>query len=64
MNSKHHESDAFEAAIQMLVMTTKEICKRTQAVCAKRLNLKDDISNVLSFQQRCYLRMVVTTDVK
>ena len=39
MNNKHHKSDAFQVAIQLLVVTTKEINMSTQAVCAKRLNV-------------------------
>ena len=39
MNSKYHKSDAFQAAIQLLVVTTKETYMSTQAVCAKRLNV-------------------------
>ena len=38
MNSKYRKSDAFQVAIQLLVVTTKEIYMRTQAVCVKRLN--------------------------
>ena len=36
---------------------------RTQAVCAKRVMLKDDILNIFNFQQHCCLHIVVTTDV-
>ena len=35
MNSKHNKSDAFQVAIQLLVMTTTEIHMRTEAVRAK-----------------------------
>ena len=38
MNSKQNKSDAFQAAIQLLVVTTREIYMRTQAVCAKDYN--------------------------
>ena len=40
MNSKHHKNDTFQATIQLLVVTAKEKYKRTQAVCAKRLNVE------------------------
>ena len=40
MNSKHHKNDAFQVAIQLLVVTTREIYMRTQVVCAKRLNIE------------------------
>ena len=40
MNSKHHKSDALQVAIQLLVVTTKEIYMRIQAMCAKRLNVE------------------------
>ena len=49
MNSKHHKSDAFQVAIQLLLVTTKEIHMIAKAVCAKRLMLKDDILNVFNF---------------
>ena len=39
MNRKHHKSDGFQVAIQLLVVTTKEIYMATQAVCAKGLNV-------------------------
>ena len=32
MNSKHHKSDFFQVAIQLFVVTIREIYKRTQAV--------------------------------
>ena len=64
MNSKHQKSDAFQVAIQLLVVTAKEIYMRTQAVCAKHLMLIDDILNVFNFQQRCCLHIVITTYVK
>ena len=40
MRSKHHKSDVFQVTIQLLVVTTKEIYMRAQAVCAKRLNVE------------------------
>ena len=40
MNSKHRKSDALQVAIQMFVVTTREIYMRTQAVSAKRLNVE------------------------
>ena len=40
MNSRHRKSDAFQVAIQLLVVTTKEICMRIHAVCSKRLNVE------------------------
>ena len=40
MKYQCHKSDAVEVAIQLLVVTTKEIYMRTQAVCAKRLNVE------------------------
>ena len=35
-NSKHYKSDAVQGAIHLLVVATREIYMRTQAVCAKR----------------------------
>ena len=32
MNSKHHKSDSFQVAIQLLVVTTKEMYMGTQVV--------------------------------
>ena len=32
MNSKHHKSDFFQVAIQLFLVTTREIYKRTKAV--------------------------------
>ena len=40
MNNKHHNSDALQVTIQLLVMTTKEIYMRTEAVCAKCQNVE------------------------
>ena len=40
MNTRYYKSDAFQVAIQLLVVTTREIYIRTQAVCAKRLNVE------------------------
>ena len=40
MTSKPHKKDAFQDAIQLLVVTTREMYMRTQAVCAKRLNVE------------------------
>ena len=36
---KHHKNDSFQVTIQRLGVTTKGKYKRTQAVCAKRLNV-------------------------
>ena len=43
MNCKHHKSDAYQVAIQLLVVTTIEEFIRTLAVSAKRLNVNKDI---------------------
>ena len=40
MNSKHHKSDVFLIAIQLFVVTRREIYMRTQTVSAKRLNIE------------------------
>ena len=37
LNSKNHKSDAFQVTTQLLLVTTREIWMRTQAVCVKRL---------------------------
>ena len=39
MNNKNHKNDVFQVAIQLLVVTTKEIYMRTQAVCAISFSL-------------------------
>ena len=39
-NSEHHQTDLFEVAIQLLVVTARETCMRTQKVSAKRLNVE------------------------
>ena len=44
MSSKRHKSNASEVAIQLLVFTTRETYIRTQAVCAKRLLMKNGCS--------------------
>ena len=44
MNSKHHKSDAFQVAIQLLVGTAKNIYMRTQVLCVKRLNVEKQFS--------------------
>ena len=51
MNNKHHKSDAFQVSIQLIVVTTKgNIYMKTQAVCAKRLNVeKLHIKYLLTF---------------
>ena len=36
MKTKHHKSEAFQVVIQLVVVTTKEIYIRTQAVYGKR----------------------------
>ena len=40
MKGRNHKSDAFQVAIQLLVVTTREVYMRTQVVCAKRLNFE------------------------
>ena len=40
MNGNHQKSDAFQVVIQLLVVTTREVCMRTQAACGKRLNVE------------------------
>ena len=40
MKNQCYKSDAFEVVIQLLVVTIKEIYLRTQAVCAKCLNVE------------------------
>ena len=40
MNSKHHKSDAFQVAIQLLAINSTEIYMSIEAVCAKRLNVE------------------------
>ena len=40
MNSDYYKSNAYQLAIQLLVVTTREIYIRTQAVSAKCLNVE------------------------
>ena len=40
MNSKQYKSDVFLVAIQLLLVTAREIYMRIQVVCAKRLNVE------------------------
>ena len=45
------------------MVTTREIYKKTQAVCAKRLNVEDDMLNDFNFPQHYFLHIVVSTEV-
>ena len=62
MNSKHHKSDAIRVIIQLLAATTAVTYIRTQAVCAKRLNVERLHITVFNYQQRllhAFLAVVV-----
>ena len=47
INSKHQKSDAFQVAIQLLVVTARKIYIKTQAVHAKCLNGSKGITFVV-----------------
>ena len=68
MNSKHHKIAKvmfFKSPFNcFLVVTRREICIRTQAVCAKRVNVERWHVKCLNFQQRCCFHIAVTTDVR
>ena len=40
MNSDYYKSNGYQLTIQLLVVSTREIYIRTQAVSAKRLNVE------------------------
>ena len=52
MTSKHHKSNAFQVAIQLLVVTAREIYMITQVVSTKRPNLEKQHIQCFLFQQR------------
>ena len=58
MNSKHHKSDALQVAIQLLVVTTKEIYMWTQS---PQISQKQDGHNIYLITENNVLSLPVIT---